>query len=72
MAGRIGSQIYDQLDPRAGARPLDDRRFALDHFPRKLLNLVEGFQTSTGRHLAQVKHQALVEFYERILAEIGT
>ena len=70
MAGRLGSQLYDQLDPRGEARQLDDCRFALDHFPRKLLKLSEGFQTSTGRRLARDRHRALREFYEDMLAEI--
>ena len=70
-AGRLGSQLYDPLDPRGEARRLDDGRFALDHFPRKLLNLAEGLRTSTGRSLAEDRHRALREFYEGVLAEIG-
>ena len=70
-AGRLGSQLYDPLDPRGEARRLDDGRFALDHFPRKLLNLAEGFQTSTGQRLARDRHRAIQEFYEGVLVEIG-
>jgi uncharacterized protein len=70
-AGRLGSQLYDALDSRAEARPLDDSRFALDHFPRKLLSLAEGFKTSTGRRLARERHRRLQDFYEGVLSEIG-
>jgi len=70
-AGRLGSQLYDALDPRGEARPLDDARFALDHFPRKLLTLAEGFQTATGRRLARQRHKRLQDFYEGVLSEIG-
>src|SRR5271168_1197457 len=38
-AGRMGSRLYDALDPQAKERNLDDRRYALDHFPIKLLRL---------------------------------
>jgi uncharacterized protein len=70
-AGRMGSSLYSPVDPRGDTRPLDDRQFALDHFPRKLLKLVDGFQTAAGRHLALQRQRALQEFYQGMLAEIG-
>ena len=70
-AGRMGSSLYSPIDPRGDTRPLDDRQFALDHFPRKLLKLVDGFQTAAGRHLALQRQRALQEFYQGMLAEIG-
>jgi uncharacterized protein len=70
-AGRMQSLLYDRLDPKGDARPLDDARFALDHFPRKLLTLSEGFLTPTGRVLARDRQQALHAFYQGILTEIG-
>lgn len=71
-AGRMGSSLYHPADPRGNARPLDDRQFALDHFPKKLLKLADGFQTSAGRSLAQKRQQALQAFYDGILAEIDS
>jgi uncharacterized protein len=47
------TRIYDPLDPFAEDHPLDDRRFMLDHFKRKLLKLVDGMSTPTGRRLAE-------------------
>jgi uncharacterized protein len=70
-AGRLGSQLYDPIDPRGDARSLDDRRFALDHFARKLLRLAGTFQTATGQRLGRERHKALKAFYEGLLAEIG-
>jgi uncharacterized protein len=70
-AGRMGSDLYDIADPRGQARPLDDRRFALDHFPKKLLQLADGFQTSAGQRLAQKRQQTLQDFYQALLTEIG-
>jgi len=70
-AGRLSSELYDPLDPRGQDRPLDDARFALDHFPGKLLRLAEGFQTATGQRLARERHKASQQFYEAILVEIG-
>jgi uncharacterized protein len=71
-AGRMGSSLYDTSDPRGEARPLDDRSFALDHFSKKLLRLADGFQTSAGQYLARDRQRAMWDFYEGMLAEIGS
>ena len=70
-AGRMGSALYDARDPRGESRPLDDLRFALDHFPKKLLTLVDGFHTSAGQQLAQTRQRALQDFYDGMLAEVS-
>lgn len=70
-AGRMGSSLYDPRDPMATDRPLDDLRFALDHFPQKLLRLTEGFLTDAGKKLARHREQVLRGFYEGMAAEIG-
>lgn len=70
-AGRMGSLLYDPADPRAGHRPLDDRAFAIDHFRAKLLKLEGGFQTPTGRRLAQERTRLVAEFLVAFEAEIG-
>jgi len=62
-AGRMGSVLYDPLEPKATIRALDDRQFALDHFPNKLLKLSENFWTSAGRRLATERQQTLEVFY---------
>lgn len=69
-AGRMHSQLYDPADPNASARPLDDRHFALDHFPQKLLKLGANFTTATGQALAAVRVKALENFYQGLLAEV--
>jgi uncharacterized protein len=70
-AGRMGSLLYEPSDPRGQNRALDDHRYALDHFPRKLLTLTAGFQTETGRGLAQERHRQLQTFYEAAMRELG-
>jgi uncharacterized protein len=69
-AGRMGSRLYDLADPGAKARPLDDGRNALDHFPKKLLTLEGSFKTRKGQELAKARHRRLDEFYRAILAEV--
>jgi uncharacterized protein len=71
VAGRMGSALYDPLDPEAKARDYDDTRFCLDHFQTKLLHLAEGFQTAAGQRLAQIRHHRLKGFMEQFKEEIG-
>ncbi|TPG78885.1 HD domain-containing protein [Pseudomonas arsenicoxydans] len=71
VAGRMGSALYDPLDPQAQHREYDDKRFCLDHFQTKLLHLANGFQTATGRHMAQIRHERLKSFMEQFKEEIG-
>ena len=66
IAGRLGSALYDAVDPLAQERPYDDKRYAIDHFQTKLLKLSSGFQTASGTRLAQERHRRL----ERFLAAI--
>lgn len=70
VAGRLGSALYDPADPLAKNRPLDDRRFAIDHFENKLFKLTEGFQTEAGREIAKTRHQRLQQVLDLFLDEI--
>jgi uncharacterized protein len=69
-AGRMGSMLYDALDPQGKERDLNDRRYALDHFPRKLLRLATGFQTPAGSRMAQERHSRLQAFYDAFTGEV--
>lgn len=52
-------------------RPLDDKRYALDHFQTKLLKLPHTMQTIKGKQLAQYNAQFLVEFMAKLSAELA-
>jgi uncharacterized protein len=70
IAGRMGSALYDPADPRALARPHDDKAFAIDHFEVKLFKLASGFQTTTGARLAAVRQERLRRFLDEFMDEI--
>jgi uncharacterized protein len=72
VSGRMGSQLYDAHDPQARHRELDDKRFAVDHFKTKIFTLVQGFQTATGRQMAQVRHDRAQRFLQEFMDEIGS
>ncbi|MFP3850419.1 HD domain-containing protein [Pseudomonas sp. W5-01] len=71
VSGRMGSHLYDPVDPQAQQRDLDDKRFAVDHFTTKIFTLAQGFQTVTGRHMAQVRHARAERFLREFMEEIG-
>jgi uncharacterized protein len=69
-AGRLGSGLYHPADPAGKDRTLDDRSYALDHFPKKLLTLATGFHTAAGRRMARQRHARLEEFHKAFLLEL--
>lgn len=71
VSGRMGSQLYDAHDPQARHRELDDKRFAADHFKTKIFTLAQGFQTATGKQMAQVRHDRAQRFLQEFMDEIG-
>jgi uncharacterized protein len=71
VSGRMGSHLYDPADPQAQRRELNDKRFAVDHFTTKIFTLAQGFQTRTGREMAQVRHERAQRFLREFMEEIG-
>ncbi|MDN4499851.1 HD domain-containing protein [Pseudomonas mosselii] len=71
VAGRTGSALYDVENPTAAGRDYRDNRFAIEHFPTKLLKLASGFQTGEGARLAALRHQRLASFLAEFMEEIG-
>ena len=70
IAGRMGSGLYDPLDPLAERRPLDDKAFAIDHFEVKLFRLADGFRTAAGARMAKDRTQRLRAIRDMLLDEI--
>jgi uncharacterized protein len=69
--GVMGSRALDVDDPWARARPLDDRRFVLDHFFTKLLRLPDLMQTPAGRTEARRRSARMRRFLTEIGLEAG-
>ncbi len=71
-ASRLAAaKATDPADPHAQNRPLDDKRYAVDHFKAKVFSLAEGFQTSAGKQMAQVRHERAERFLLEFMDEIG-
>lgn len=71
VAGAMGGALFDDADPMALGRALDDRAFALDHLQVKLFGLVDTMQTATGRAIATERAEWMASFRTRLLTEIG-
>ena len=70
VAGQMGAALFDPADPMALNRPLDDKRFSLDHLEVKLFPVATAMQTATGREMAATRAEWMASFRTRLLAEI--
>lgn len=70
VSGALGRPLFDAQDPMAESRELDDSRYALDHFRKKLLALPAKMQTETGRDLARHNANFLVDYMAKLYAEL--
>jgi uncharacterized protein len=72
MVGR-GSPLRfcDPGDPLGrGGRAPDDTRYALDHFPVKLLRLADGMHLPSAREEARRRHATMVAFLDELEREL--
>lgn len=69
-AGQMSAALFDPEDPLALNRTPDDKRFALDHFRVKLLQLPGLMRTATGRAIAAAEAAYLQTFLDKINQEI--
>ena len=71
-AGALGSRLVHPDDPVPGPespRPLDDRRYATDHFAAKLLRLPATMQTAAGRAEAERRADTIRAFLGELARE---
>ena len=69
--GAMGAALWHPEDPWGCRRPLDDKRFSLDHFERKLLKLAPAMNTGAGRREAAARHRVLEAFLEALRGELA-
>lgn len=71
VSGALGRPIYDAADPFAQARTLDDGRYAIDHWPKKLLRLPDLMNTDTGKTQAHQRLNLMRAFLVQLAEELG-
>jgi uncharacterized protein len=68
---RMNAAFFDDADPWAETRPLDDRAFSVDHWFVKLRRLAATMRTEAGRAEAQRRHDRLRRVLEDLGEELG-
>lgn len=69
---RMNGQWFHGDDPWGESRPLDDTKFAVDHFYAKLLGLGATMRTAAGRAEAERRTAFLRAFLEQLGDELGS
>ena len=68
---RMGGDWFEGDDPFAAERPLDDKRYSVDHFYAKLLTLAGTMRTEAGRAEAERRTAFLRAFLAQLGDELG-
>ena len=68
---QMGADYFHSEDPWAQHRDLDDRRFSIDHFFTKLLQLPKTMATAAGRREAEKRADTLQAFIQALGEELG-
>lgn len=69
VSGLLGRPYYDAADVKAESRPLDDGRYAVDHFKVKLFGLVDTMHTAAAKAEGARRLHWMREFYDRLADE---
>lgn len=69
-AGATAGGLYHPADPFAAARELDDRRWAIDHLPAKLLRLAASMHYPTAKAEAALRHAVLEGLLDDLRREL--
>ena len=70
FSGSHNRPFYDPEDPFSKNRNVNDKKWALDHFFKKLIKLEQKMNTKTGKLLAKKRTKILKNFLKEIKHEI--
>lgn len=70
VGSRLGLPIYDSDDPFCQTREPDDRKYILDHFFVKLLELDKTMHTASGKKEARRRKMFLNSYLDQLRSEI--
>ncbi|MDJ0754337.1 MAG: HD domain-containing protein [Ardenticatenaceae bacterium] len=66
----FGAEVYQIDDPFGENRPLDDKKYSVDHFYVKLFKLADMMQTAAGRAEAAERTRFMRAFLDQLRQEI--
>lgn len=70
IAGQMGSLPYDEVDPEARRRELDDKKYALDHFAVKLFQIPSKLQTTEAKKYCLSLISYMIKFRQKLVIAI--
>lgn len=70
-SAKMQTPFYEPSDPFARNRQVDDKKYAVDHFFRKLLKLEMGMNTETARQMAASRTEFMRTYLDRLGREIA-
>ena len=70
FSGSNNRPFYDPKDPFSKNRDVNDKKWTLDHFFKKLLKLEQKMNTKTGKSLAKKRTKILKNFLKELKDEI--
>lgn len=70
-SGYINRRFYDSSDPFAEHRPLNDLKFAVDHFFTRSLNMIKLMNTRTAKEIAKSRIIFTRQFLYELKREIN-
>lgn len=71
IAGKMNSLLFHPEDPWAENRELDEKKYALDHFYVKILNIRNGMQTDAGSDMADELTKEMKQYLLQLRKEIS-
>jgi len=72
VSGTLGRALYDPADPFAADRPLDEKKFSIDHWHVKLLRLPQEMLTAKGRKIADKRARLMLAYLKQLAKETDT
>lgn len=69
-AGKLNSSLYDLVDPLAKNRDLNDQKFMIDHYFKKLFLLPDLMYTKSAKEMAETRVEFMKSFLKNLLEEI--
>jgi uncharacterized protein len=71
VGGSINRLLYNPDDPFCSNREADDKKYTLDHFFIKLLNISKSMNTPSAKEEAKRRTEYMVDFLAQLKSEIG-
>ena len=70
VSSQLDRPLYSSDDAFAEHRQLDDQKFTIDHFYKKLLKLAAGMNTKTGQEIALQRTEFMESYLKQLALEI--